>query len=201
MLDAYESQLNPMNNYQELAQRTSAAPSPELIDRLFHPQTVNALIFLMQEAKSIGARLDMVKRHIFYGKPAGFFGGEDFHLTDDQKKLLVNENGRRIKVIHGIIGILTEAGELAETLYSLLFQGEDFDFINIKEEGGDTFWYLAELLTGANASFGETQRLNIAKLVARYGEKFSEFKALNRDLDKERGVLEGQDETKETTQA
>lgn len=38
---------------------------------------------------------------------------------------------------------------------------------------------------------------NILKLAKRYGEKFSEIKALNRDLDNERKILEGNKEVKE----
>lgn len=193
-----------MQNYQELAQRTSAAPSPELIARLVNPGAIDLLNSILFNMANFAKDLDGLKKHIFYGKSLGVpLGSEGLFLKDEQKQLLVNENGKRIKIIHGIIGLLTEAGELAETLIGFIENGEDFDLINIGEEAGDTFWYLAELLTGANRSFGETQRLNIAKLIARYGDKFSEFAALNRDLDKERGVLESdykeKNETTETT--
>lgn len=202
MLDAYESQLNTMQDYQSLAQRTSADPTPEVIARLTHPAVVDLLVSITENIKFFAHDLDGLKKHIFYGKPLSTpLGSDGLFMKDEEKRLLVNENGRRVKIIHGIIGIITEAGELAEALINSIVNGEDFDLINIGEEAGDIFWYLAELLTGANRSFGETQRLNIAKLIARYGDKFSEFKALNRDLDKERGVLEGKldDETIEQT--
>jgi NTP pyrophosphatase (non-canonical NTP hydrolase) len=187
MLDAYESQLNTMNNYQELAQRTSAAPTPELFARLLNPEVTTALLEVCQCIILRSVDLDKIKKHIFYGKPLST-DGSALSIPEITQHLLVNE--KRMKIIHGIIGIATEAGELLEKLVGLLVDGEDFDTINLKEEAGDNFWYLAELLTGADSTFSEVQRLNIAKLAARYGDKFTEFKALNRDLDKERGVLE-----------
>ena len=39
--------------------------------------------------------------------------------------------------------------------------------------------------------FDDIMEKNIAKLKARYGDKFSEHRATNRDLDKEREALEG----------
>jgi NTP pyrophosphatase (non-canonical NTP hydrolase) len=209
-MDAYESQLNTMQNYQELAQRTAADPSPELIERLLDPKTLYFLDRLLFEISSTAFLLDALKKHIFYGKPKGHSEVHDRELSDKQKQLLVNENGRRIKIIHGIIGVVTEAGELADTVRGFIGQEEDFDFINLKEEGGDVMWYLAELFQGSGTTFTEAQRVNIAKLVARYGDKFSEFAALNRDLDKERGVLESEykeapemvnDNEKDSTQA
>lgn len=176
--------------YQELAQRTSASPSPELMDRLLHPGAISLLHRILHEFSTIGQELDLLKKHIFYGKGSQI-NTTGLHLSDDQKKLLVNESGRRVKIFHGIIGILTEAGELADALLAFIENDEDFDFTNLTEEGGDHLWYLAELFEGIGTTFNEAGSRNIAKLVARYGEKFSEFSALNRDLDKERLALEG----------
>ena len=52
-------------------------------------------------------------------------------------------------------------------------------------------WYLALLFDELKLDPNETMNKNIAKLKARYPEKFSKEKALNRDLEKEREILEG----------
>ena len=45
-------------------------------------------------------------------------------------------------------------------------------------------------LSSVGSSFDEAMEKNIAKLKARYGDKFSEEAAVERDLGKERSVLE-----------
>jgi len=55
---------------------------------------------------------------------------------------------------------------------------------------GDLFWYLAIACDELGVEFESLMETNIAKLKARYGEKFSEHKAENRDLDSERRILE-----------
>lgn len=197
--EAYNGQLDQFN-YQELAQRTSAPATPELIERLTNPRTMYTLVDLLSTMSALGRKLDELKKHVFYNKLFSNPGENLNHeIGDGQTQLLVNENGRRIKVFHGIIGIITEAGEMADILLGFLCDYEDFDFTNIKEEAGDNLWYLAELLSGSEANFNQVQRSNIAKLAARYGDKFSDYRAINRDLEAERVALEA--DIHEKTQA
>lgn len=93
-------------------------------------------------------------------------------------------------VLHGALGLATEAGEVLDALKKTLFYGKPFDLVNMKEELGDILWYFARLCKAFDFSFEDIQETNIAKLKARYGEKFSEEKAITRDLTAERTVLE-----------
>jgi len=43
-------------------------------------------------------------------------------------------------------------------------------------------------------SFEKVKEINIAKLEKRYGESFSSFKAMNRDIEQEYEVLKGGDD-------
>jgi NTP pyrophosphatase (non-canonical NTP hydrolase) len=95
-----------------------------------------------------------------------------------------------IRLLHGAMGLCTEAGELQDQLKKHIFYGKPLDVVNIAEECGDLFWYLAETLTAIDARFIDVMHRNIEKLRARYPEKFTEDKAINRDLDAERAVLE-----------
>jgi NTP pyrophosphatase (non-canonical NTP hydrolase) len=97
---------------------------------------------------------------------------------------------RSIRLLHGTLGIESEGGEIADALKKHLFYGVPLDLVNVAEEVGDLFWYLAVISNEIGIDFNEIMEKNIAKLKARYGDKFSEHRALNRDLDAERSILE-----------
>lgn len=91
---------------------------------------------------------------------------------------------------HAAIGICTEGGELLDALKKVIFYGKELDTTNMKEEVGDILWYLAILCDALGTDFDTEMQRNIAKLKARYPQKFTSENALNRDLEKERKVLE-----------
>jgi NTP pyrophosphatase (non-canonical NTP hydrolase) len=94
------------------------------------------------------------------------------------------------RLIHGVMGCVTESGELADALKRHIFYKKELDLVNLKEEIGDIMWYLAILCDELGTTFEELADINIKKLSARYPDKFTSDKALNRDLEKEREVLE-----------
>ncbi len=96
-----------------------------------------------------------------------------------------------IRLLHAAIGLATETAEIQDQLKKVIFYGKPLDKVNLIEEAGDLAWYLAILLDTLGSSFEEIQEKNIAKLKARYGSKFSEAAATNRDLVTERKILEG----------
>jgi len=110
----------------------------------------------------------------------------------ESKELLINKQltSRDFRILHGSMGIVTEAGELMDALKKHIYYGKELDLVNIKEEMGDIMWYMAILCDELGTSFDELTTINIDKLKARYPEKFTSEKALNRDLSKEREILE-----------
>ena len=92
--------------------------------------------------------------------------------------------------VHYVFGMLTEIGELADVFKKNIAYGKEIDWVNVKEEIGDTLWYLANFCRKHDFDLEEILDTNIAKLEARYPERFTEEKAINRDLDKERTILE-----------
>lgn len=94
------------------------------------------------------------------------------------------------RLIHSVLGLASEVGELADMLKKHIIYGKALDEINVLEENGDVAWYQALGLTAIKRGFEEALERNIAKLKARYGDKFTEEAALNRDLDAERRILE-----------
>jgi len=109
----------------------------------------------------------------------------DFSAMNDR----LSSDGTK-RLLHAGIGLSTEAGEFLDALKKHIFYGKELDRVNLKEEMGDLFWYLAIACNELGVEFEPLMETNIAKLKARYGEKFSEHKAENRDLDTERTILE-----------
>jgi len=99
-----------------------------------------------------------------------------------------------LRLMHGVIGLCTETGELQDNLKKYFFYGKSIDFQNIKEELGDVFWYINVILDAANLTWEEVAEANMKKLHARYGNKFSEERALNRDLAEEAKALRDKDQ-------
>ena len=95
------------------------------------------------------------------------------------------------RLLHGGIGLATEAGEFLDALKKHIFYGKEIDKVNLREEMGDLFWYCAIIADQLEVDFQEVMERNITKLKARYGEKFTEERANTRDLETEREILEG----------
>ena len=96
-----------------------------------------------------------------------------------------------IRMLHAAMGLCTESGEFMDALKKTIFYGKKIDLVNLFEELGDLMWYIALAMDEIGLPMEECFERNIAKLQARYKDKFTETKAENRDLAKERQILEG----------
>ncbi len=101
-----------------------------------------------------------------------------------------DQNNIPAQLEHAIIGMVTESGELADVVKKGRFQGKPMDRINVIEEIGDIMWYIALACDTLNVTLEEIMQKNIDKLSARYPEKFAVDKSENRNLIKEREILE-----------
>lgn len=116
---------------------------------------------------------------------------QDAKRTEADLSAGLNISNEMARQLHAAIGLSTEAGELTDAFKKALFYGKPLDRVNVIEEAGDLLWYLALLFDSLGSSFEEAAEKVIAKLRARYPEKFSGELAINRDLVNERAVLEG----------
>jgi NTP pyrophosphatase (non-canonical NTP hydrolase) len=143
-----------------------------------------------------GQILDLYKRQVFYKKD--FENSQIQPLLDeihkistlqkpDRSKQTVDTNAR---ILHASMGFATEAGEIMEALIEGL-NGKDLDKVNFWEEIGDINWYTAIALDETGGSLDDICAKNISKLKARFPDKFSEHHAIERNLNKERDILEG----------
>lgn len=182
-----------MKNYIELANVTMSTQ--------WHGNKISKeeLFKLLSEAASTLTDLDKVKKALFYGKPyEALYASIDqcgSAVEDlDDLPIAVAPHGPvsdGIKIIHGIIGSATEAGEKLEALIKVLTTGEPLDLVNLLEEIGDGFWYDAAVCRVAGTDFSAVQATNIAKLEKRFPDGFTSYHAENRNLEGEREVLEG----------
>lgn len=75
-------------------------------------------------------------------------------------------------LINGVLGLTGEAGECADMIKKVYFQGHDFDEEHFAKELGDVAWYLAFCAAEAGYSLEEIFEKNIDKLTARYPDGF-----------------------------
>jgi NTP pyrophosphatase (non-canonical NTP hydrolase) len=125
------------------------------------------------------------------GYVAGVLRTENINFDSIRARL----DNPMIRLLHAMLGMASELGELAEPIKKFVFYGKPIDWNNIWEELGDENWYMGVLSdvihekTGVNLP--EVLRRNLAKLRKRYKKGFDESAAMHRNLDAEKAALEG----------
>ena len=120
--------------------------------------------------------LDYVKKNIFYGKP---IPDDIFDSVDKREQEYLSRQDVvevDIDVLHGILGLATEAAELMEAMLKGELTKEKF-----MDEFGDLNWYGALLLKHFDTTFSETWERNNNKLRIRFPDKFEADRAINKD--------------------
>ncbi len=166
--------------YQQLALRTESPGTPAPIGTL----PWNAALLGLGLARNGGARLDVVKKVIFYGRIHALFA--------ESRKEEPPLDAVKLRLLHGLLGKASELSELIDAVLPYL-QGEvaELDITNVAEEIGDSRWYDAIMADAIGTTLGAIDRVNIDKLRVRYPERFSACLAAFRDLPRERTTLEG----------
>jgi len=158
------------------------------------------LVAVLQAAIRSAQDIDKLKRALIYGK----YTGLDEILRADQccsvsekgmakdlhNHLTQSDTHANLRLLHAILGLFSEAGELAEAwLQAGLDENKPLDIVNLQEELGDVSWYFAIAHDAVDLQIETTWEKNIAKLRTRYPKNFSEDAALHRDLPAERAAL------------
>ena len=173
------------------------------LDKLeLNEEVVNKLFEMFIELTEI---LDGVKKSTFYGKDEKLIN--EFYnrlnrinlisgaLISKTKADVLHKDSTDLnpRVFHGILGIMTEAGELAEIWKDYAVNGKHIDPIHIQEELGDGMalgWYPAILHDELGLDPAETLNKNIRKLKVRYPHKYNNLLSEQRKLKEERKALE-----------
>jgi NTP pyrophosphatase (non-canonical NTP hydrolase) len=192
-----------LKEFQSLALRTESQISGIKLDR-------GNLIMILKVVIAITEILDGIKKAAFYNKNTKLEDGLLGHLNDilalvQQLHTSASDNGPvgatlddnesipnvDPRVFHGILGIVTESGELASALLKAVDDPNyTIDAVNIQEEMSDIAWYEAILHDCLGLDWGQGLTNVIEKLRIRYPDKYSDYAADNRDLDAERAALE-----------
>ena len=95
---------------------------------------------------------------------------------------------RGSRLLHSVLGLMGELGELASALQRWLYYNKELDVVNIVEEFGDAEWYISQGCRAVNATLEDVMKANLNKLKFRYPERYTDFHAAeeNRDRSGER---------------
>ena len=148
--------------------------SKRTLSHEFHIEVANpmealrALVGFEQLAKEI----DNYKKGLFYGrapKPITAPKHEPTGHSDHDE-------------LHALLGMVTELAELSEVVRESWDNPSEALELKAADEGGDFLWYFAILCRSRGWDFEKLCAGNIAKLRARFPEKFSSDLATNRNL-------------------
>lgn len=164
------------------------------------PLNVESFKALLKMFITVGTLLDYTKKGIFYNNYA--------KLDENYRELMTKLNDStaeyinsdlaaarapvsdiNFRVLHGLLGAMTESSEIAEHLLNYLETGV-VDRAGIAEEFSDSDWYKA--ITFDELALDEVvSRQNVVdKLRVRFPTAYSDADAAERNLEKERSELE-----------
>ena len=86
----------------------------------------------------------------------------------------------RSELLHAVIGISTEAGELLDCVKKHVMYNQTLDIANFSEELGDIEFYLEAARQVTLVNRETTLNVNILKLIQRYGDRYSDAAAKER---------------------
>lgn len=175
--------------YAPLAIRTAKFISPSM-------DIVHACMGIVTE---VGEIVDCFKRHVIYGKPLDLVNLEEeigdafwylnlyWHSTHTSAKPPLDD-AEFAKLLDAVKQSERSSGGLPTNMLSLAVEAAN---VAIDVEGSFMLQRQLEMLANTHSiDIGVCLEKNIMKLAARYGDKYSDFKATNRDLAAERAVLE-----------
>jgi NTP pyrophosphatase (non-canonical NTP hydrolase) len=85
---------------------------------------------------------------------------------------VIKNDSNNYRVLHANIGIITEVGEILDSVKKSIYYGKEYDFINLQEEIGDVMWYLAILC--------DEKKVELEKIFNNFNKKYQPpFKASN----------------------
>ena len=179
--------------FQRMALRTESKVAEANVD-------LDGLTALLRLFIHIGKFLDYNKKGIFYNNYSKYDNNNIAmldHLNDLCFNFMSTEsaanrkpvNNLDFRIVHGLLGPLTESTELAEHLLNYLETGE-IDRVGVAEEFSDSDWYKGIAYDALDIDNGVAWNNVIEKLRIRFPDKYSDEAAENRRLDEERQKLE-----------
>lgn len=83
-------------------------------------------------------------------------------------------------ILNAALGLCGEAGEFADSIKKMRYQGHTLDHEHLKKELGDICWYIALGAKALDTNFETIMQMNINKLAARYPDGFKSEQSMER---------------------
>lgn len=185
---------NIHNEYVSWANSLDSAgkDSTEARKRMDHAGIIAALANVQEIFIGTSDFADDLKKFIFYGKTTNDALRDipiltSVEMMNARTYLVHGEHAHEnMRYLHALLGLMTELGEMFTKFHAQVFEAIDPDWRNFDEEVGDLFWYMALLArVRGYGNFVPFLISNRAKLTARYGDTWSQERALNRDTENE----------------
>lgn len=192
-----ELQKMELNEYREVTAATESIPESISFD-------LDQLAATLKIFETVSETLDIIKKQMFYSrepKNASFYDTMLMDVIeqcndaltrnrqyDGRLPVVINER-EKIRVLHCLIGLNTEAGETVP-LINQLIRNYPLDMTNLKEELGDFLWYVDKGASAIGITVQGLLVINNDKLQARYTKgKFNNAEAIQRNLDNEVKIM------------
>lgn len=113
--------------------------------------------------------------------------GREFQI--DYPQIIIKEKNN--DPVRLILKIIKNTCKLLDMMKKKIFYNKTIDEMQFKNITHLVMLDLSDYMNIHDIDIQKSFDINIAKLKARYGDKFSSERAINRDLDTERNILEG----------
>jgi hypothetical protein len=157
---------------------------------------------MMKAMIALGENADMLKKNVYYGKPiADATWWRNVNIVIEQMTSMKDYSNHvynhtqpianlNPRLFHAAIGMYTESIEMFEALFAAAATGEPVDVVNFAEEVADSLWYASIACDETGIGMDTMMETIIAKLRKRYPNKFESHRAIDRDTDSERVILD-----------
>lgn len=125
-----------------------------------------ALMNICLKVINAGNELDMVKKDVIYNKAVPLPGQHQLPSSAALSGLLDDLTPEKAHLLHMAVGLAGEAAEMLEQVVGHVL-GADLDGENVREEAGDSTFYLVGLLNAVQTPLEEAQFANKVKLLGK----------------------------------
>lgn len=84
------------------------------------------------------------------------------------------------RILHAVVGVGGESGELLDCVKKTWIYDKELDIVNLKEEVGDSMFYLQAIANECDFTLQECMDMNVVKLKSRYPNGYTDRAALER---------------------
>lgn len=104
----------------------------------------------------------------------------EFEANVDRLFAKPDRDQKTLRQVHAVLGAGGEVGELSDAIKKSWIYNADLDLGNVKEEIGDTMFYLQALAAECGFSLLDAMKANVAKLKIRYPDGYTDQAAQDR---------------------